>query len=470
MPLMNETLRLRDVDPAFLSRYDLAGPRYTSYPTAPEWSAAVDGAAVANHLKAARVSGGAHPLSLYVHIPFCIERCAFCACNVIASTKMEKVSDPYLDLIERELDLWAGAVDPARPVVQMHWGGGTPTYLNTGQLRRLHAMIARRFKLASDAEKSTEIHVTWTSDEQILELAEMGFNRLSLGVQDFTEDIQVAIGRRQTFERTREIFDLARRAGFKGINVDIIYGLPGQTARSFGETIDRLTELAPDRLAVYNFAYLPARLANQRAIDPASLPKAEEKIRIFLEAHDRLVTSGYRYIGMDHFALPGDELARAFDEGTMQRNFMGFTTRAGADLLAAGLSAISWVEGLYAQNVKKLSTYRAALAAGRFPTERGMLLSHDDLIRRDLIQSLMCRDRIDKRDLERRCGIAFDEYFARELERLEPLAKDGLLTNGADSLELTFLGRVFVRNIAMAFDTYLQRAHSGRAPQFSRTV
>jgi oxygen-independent coproporphyrinogen-3 oxidase len=332
-------------------------------------------------------------------------------------------------------------------------------------------LIANRFNLVPEAEQSIEVHVTWTSDEQLRVLAGLGFNRISLGVQDFNERTQQAIRRRQTYQRTRQIVEQARALGFGGVNVDLVYGLPYQTFATFADTIEKVLELRPDRLALYNFAFLPGQLARQRAIDPASLPRGEEKFRIFLEAHDRFTAAGYRYIGMDHFALPEDELARAFDEGTMQRNFMGFTTRAGADLLGLGVSAISSLNNLYAQNVKKLSRYREALQAGRFPTERGLLLSRDDLVRREVIGGLMCRDHVDKRRIEARYGIEFDLYFWSEIEHLQPMVKDELLLLTADALDLTFLGRLFVRNIAMVFDGYLNRPHPGKGPiPYSRTL
>jgi oxygen-independent coproporphyrinogen-3 oxidase len=289
-------------------------------------------------------------------------------------------------------------------------------------------------------------------------------------VQDFNEKTQTAIRRSQDPARTSRIIELARESGFTGINIDLVYGLPYQTAATFAETVDRVLDLRPDRLAVYNFAYLPHLMPHQRAIEAATLPAGEEKFQIFLTAHDRFTAAGYRYIGMDHFALPGDELARAFDEGTMQRNFMGFTTRAGADLVGLGVSSIGSIGGAFAQNVKKLPRYGAALAAGEFPTERGLLLSDDDLVRRDVIGGLMCRDHVDKREIEARHGIVFDEYFKDELARLEPLIKDELLTVGAEALDLTFLGRLFVRNIAMVFDAYLRRPRDGKGPTFSRTL
>lgn len=470
MALINNPFRLRDLDPFFLDRYNLTGPRYTSYPTAPVWRAIDGEGRVATHLDHLSENKTDQPLSIYMHLPFCRERCSFCACNVIVSSKNEAISEPYLAQLDREAELYARHVDTRRPVAQLHWGGGTPTYLTPDQLRRTHEMVARRFNLAHDAEQSIEIHVNWTSDEQVRLLADLGFNRLSIGVQDFNERTQSAIGRHQSVQRTRQIVDLARELGFKGINFDLIYGLPHQTPESFSATIDQVLEMAPDRLAVYNFAFLPDRLPNQRAIDPATLPTGAQKFRIFLEAHDHFAAEGYRYIGMDHFARPGDELARAFDEGTMQRNFMGFTTRAGADLLGMGVSAISSIDGLYAQNVKKLPAYAQALEAGQFPTDRAMALSPEDRLRRDVIGGLMCRDHVDKGEIEREHGIVFDDHFADELGRLAPMVADDLLAISPDALDLTFLGRLFVRNIAMVFDAYLKQPGEGGRPQFSRTL
>ena len=469
MALIDDTRLLRELDRRFLERYDLAGPRYTSYPTAPEWTADIDADALRDHLDSVRTESAGKPLSIYLHFPFCIEHCKFCACNVIATPKMEEVSDPYIERLEREAGLFAERIDPDRPVVQFHWGGGTPTYLNSDQLRRAHAAIASRFHLAPDAEQSIEVHVTWTRDEQLRTLAELGFNRLSMGVQDFNERTMEAIGRRQTEEQTRRVVDLARDLGFRGINVDLIYGLPYQSVQTFGDSIDRVIAIRPDRLAVYNFAFLPGRMAHQRGIDPESLPKGEEKFLILLEAHDRLTAAGYRHIGMDHFALPDDELNRARDEGTMQRNFMGFTTRAGADLVAMGVTAISTVAGLYAQNFRRLNDWGRAIDAGRFATTRGIRLSADDLLRRDLIGALMCGDRVEKQVIERAHGIDFDAYFAPELERLAPMVRDGLLAIDPDALELSFLGRMFVRNIAMVFDAYLNDPQKKKV-QYSRTL
>jgi oxygen-independent coproporphyrinogen III oxidase len=471
MARANQSERIRDIDRAFLDRYDLVGPRYTSYPTAPEWSEAVDARAFERHLAETKKDWQGRPLSIYLHIPFCEEHCTFCACNVIISPKGREVSEPYLTKLEREIELHAALSDPNRPVVQFHWGGGTPTYLDAEQLEQTHEAVASRFRFAAGCEKSIEIHVSVTSDEQLRTLARLGFNRISMGVQDFNERTQAAINRHQSYERTRDITELSRSLGFRGINYDLVYGLPYQTETTFGETLDRVFELRPDRLALYNFAFLPERLAHQRVIDPATLPDAETKFRIFLEAYDRFREEGYEYIGMDHFALPDDELARAFADGSLHRNFMGYTTQAGSDLIGMGVSSISSVGNMYAQNVKKLTRYSAALDEGRLPTERGFVLNEDDLIRRRVIQDLMCRRTLCKSDYRDSFGIDFDDYFAEELHALDPLMRDELLANTSDALDLTFLGRLLNRNIAMIFDTYFQaKQREGRKQLFSRTL
>lgn len=470
MASANEARRLREVDPEFLKKYDTAGPRYTSYPTAPEWNASVGPEEFRSHLARMREEHVTRPLSIYLHLPFCEEHCTFCACNVIISTRGREVSDPYLARIEREFALHDPHRDPDREVTQFHWGGGTPTYLDCEQIRRLHAMVTSRYRFSEDCEQSIEVHPPVTSDEQMHTLADLGFNRLSMGVQDFNERTQRAINRIQTFERTGELTTLARSLGFRGINFDLVYGLPHQTTETFARTLDQVIELRPDRLAFYNFAFLPGKLAHQRGIDPATLPSPAEKFEIFLEAHDRFLEAGYRYIGMDHFALPDDELAVARDAGTLHRNFMGFTTRAGSDMISLGVSSISFAGGVYAQNVKKLTQYAEAVDAGVLPVERGIRLSPDDHVRHDVIGDLMCRNTLSKSGIGRRHGIDFDEYFAEELESLAPFVEDGLMTIEGDSIGLTFLGRLLVRNIAMKFDAYLKKPGSGGGVTFSRTL
>ena len=472
MARVNETERLRDLDLSFLEKYNLQGPRYTSYPTAPEWNESVGPEEFAAHLDRVRSDWAGRPLSIYLHIPFCKIHCTFCACNVIISPKGREVSDPYLVQMEREIELHALHNDPERPVDQFHWGGGTPTYLDCDQIRQVHTMISSRFNLAPDAEQSIEIHVSWTTDDHIRTLAQLGFNRISMGVQDFNEKTQRAINRFQTYERTREITELCRSLGFLGINYDLVYGLPYQTEETFGDSVDKVLKLRPDRIALYNFAYLPELMAHQRAIDASALPDGETKFRIFLAAHDRFRAAGYRYIGMDHFALPEDELSVALDQGTLHRNFMGFTTRAGTDLISMGVSSISSVTNMFAQNTKKLTRYTEALETKRFPTERGFMLSRDDELRRRVINDLMCRGRIDKTAIGDSFDIDFNDYFSEEIDRLLPMISDELMVDNAAEMEMTFLGRLFARNIAMVFDAYLGKgkAKEGKRPLFSRTL
>jgi oxygen-independent coproporphyrinogen-3 oxidase len=469
MALVNTTPRLADLGPAILERYNLSGPRYTSYPTAPAWSNEISGVEFREHLVQSRPNQGEVPLSLYIHLPFCETHCTFCGCNVIITPRREQVSEPYLQDLMKEIELFSATAGADRPVAQHHWGGGTPTYLEPGQLVRLHEKVRSLFRMEPDLEQSIEIHVNWTRDEHLHALAGLGFNRLSLGVQDFNPETQKAIRRIQSYERTAEVIELARSLGFRGINCDLIYGLPFQTVDTFAGTIERILKLRPDRIALYNFAFLPRMLAHQRSIREDSLPSGPEKIRIFLNAHDRFVEAGYRYIGMDHFALPDDELAIACDRGTMQRNFMGFTTHADTDLVGMGVSAISFYGSMYAQNTKKLPGYRDAVNRGEFPTMKGLLLDDDDRLRAELITALMCRDRVDIGTLENNHGIVFSDYFADELQRLQPMVEDKLLQVTHGTIELSFLGRLFVRNIAMIFDAYLARQQSAN-PMFSRTL
>jgi oxygen-independent coproporphyrinogen-3 oxidase len=451
-----------------LRRYDKPGPRYTSYPTAVEFASSFDEAAYREHLaRAARDPES--PLSFYAHLPFCRERCSFCGCSVIITRKSE-VAARYLDYLYREIALLAEALGGRRRVVQYHWGGGTPTYLAPEQMRELHAAVTRHFDIDAAGEVAVEIDPRVTSGEQLELLREMGFNRLSMGVQDFTPEVQRAVNRIQPEADTRVLFERARRLGFQSINVDLIYGLPLQTVESFGRAVDAVIAMRPDRLAVYSFAYVPWIRAHQKGIRTEELPAPERKLELFVEARHRLLEAGYAAIGMDHFALPGDELARASEAGTLHRNFMGYTVRPAPDMVGVGVSAIGDVAGGFAQNTKKLSTYYSSLDAGRFPIERGYRLDADDLLRRHVITQLMCNFRLERRAIEERFGVDFPGYFAIELAELRegPVA-DGFLEMDDDALRVTDAGRMFVRNICMSFDRYL-RAKRDEKPVFSRTV
>ena len=452
-----------------LRRYDRPGPRYTSYPTAVEFHEGFDERAYRERLAEAAAAPSA-PLSLYVHLPFCSERCTFCGCMVVITQKPE-VSAKYLGYLHRELEMLAAALGSRRHLLQYHWGGGTPTYLSVKQMADLHERVVRHFTLDPGAEVAIEIDPRVTSVEQLRLLRDMGFNRLSLGVQDFAPDVQVAVNRVQSEAETRAIFDEARRLGFGSINIDLIYGLPLQTRSSFSQTIDTVVDMRPDRVAVYLYAHVPWIRAHQKRLDTDAIPTGDRKLDLFAEAMARFLSAGYRQIGMDHFALPDDELAHAVDRHELHRNFMGYTTRPASDLVGAGLSAIGDVAGAFAQNVKKLTTYYDAIDAGRFPIERGYLLDEDDKLRRFVIAELMCNFRLELAAVSRVAGVPFEQYFATEIEQLAagPMA-DGLATLDRQRLELTMPGRLLVRNVAMIFDRHLRARTSGPAPVFSRTV
>ena len=462
-PLITESVA------SLLRQYDRPGPRYTSYPTAVEFNESFDDAAYRGRLEAA-ASLEQEPLSLYVHLPFCEARCSYCGCMVIITQKRE-VAQRYLGYLEREIQMLASALGGRRRVVQHHWGGGTPTYLSPEQIARLDHVITTHFDIDPDAEKAIEIDPRVTTHEQLVLLRSLGFNRLSMGVQDFTPAVQDAINRRQTEQLTRSLYEYARAIGFDSINVDLIYGLPRQSLDTFRRTLDSVVDMAPDRVAVYSYAHVPWLRPHQKLIDPKDLPDASLKFELFGAAIETFLAGGYAPIGMDHFARPGDELAQAASARRLHRNFMGYTTRPAPDMLGLGVSAIGDVRGAFAQNVKKLPSYYDAIDAGRFPIERGYLLSADDLVRRYVITELMCNFHVSRRAVDERFGIAFDRYFAAELAELMsgsgPVA-DGFLTVGSEGLDVTPRGRLFVRNICMTFDSYLP-AHQGR-PVFSRTI
>lgn len=453
-----------------LLAYDKPGPRYTSYPTAVEFTEAFDEAAYRRKLRQAAAHPD-EPLSLYVHLPFCQERCAFCGCAVII-TKKREVAARYLSYLQRELAMLAAALGDRRRLIQLHLGGGTPTYLTPEQLLSVHESIVRHFEIDRGAEVAIEIDPRVTSFDHLDLLRALGFNRLSMGVQDFTPAVQGAIGRHQTESATRSLYWHARRLGFASINIDLIYGLPLQTPETFQQTLDAVARMRPDRLAVYSYAHVPWIRGNQKRIDPADLPAPAVKLSLLVQAIDCFEAAGYEQIGMDHFALPDDELARAAAHGTLNRTFMGYTTHPSTDALGVGTSAIGDVRGAFAQNVKKLSAYYAMLDNDRFPIERGYELDADDRLRRHVITQLMCNFTLSRGDVERRFGIRFDEYFARELTELAaesgPVCH-GFLSMDGDRLEVSAAGRLLVRNICMPFDRYLRVSRAQR-PAFSRTI
>jgi oxygen-independent coproporphyrinogen-3 oxidase len=371
-----------------LGRYDRPGPRYTSYPTAVEFHEGVDDTEYRNRLALADALAN-QPLSLYMHLPFCEARCSYCGCNVVI-TRHRHVEEQYLDYLEREIDLLAAHLPRRRTLSQMHWGGGTPTYHSPANLARIFTRLTRAFSFTADAEIGIEIDPRVTSVEQLTTLRGLGFNRLSLGVQDFTPEVQEAVNRVQSYELTRDIVLAGRDLGFGSVNIDLIYGLPYQTVAGFQRTLEQVLTLRPDRVAVYSFAFVPWIRAHMKHLPAEALPGAEVKLSLLAGTIDAFVGAGYRQIGMDHFALPDDELARAIDKRSLHRNFMGYTVQSARDMVALGVSGIGDVQGAFIQNVKKLSEYYGALDAGRFPIERGYVLGEDDRIRRYVITELMC--------------------------------------------------------------------------------
>ncbi len=449
-----------------VAKYDVPGPRYTSYPTVPEWSgdyAAADAYASLDTNAQARKGV---PLSLYVHVPFCSKLCYYCGCN-IHLTRDDALVERYLQAIATEVALIAEHVDTSRPVVQIHWGGGTPTHLNPRQIETLFGILTGRFKLAPGAEISLEVHPNVTTEAHMQALAGLGFNRISMGVQDFDPIVQQAVNRIQPYELTRDLVELARELAFQSVNLDLMYGLPHQTLVRFEDTLKKVGQIRPDRVALFNYAHLPSVYPHQKGFK--ELPTRDDKLDLFEQAIAFFTGQGYQYIGMDHFALPENELSRSRQDRTLRRNFMGYTTCADSDLLSFGMSAISDLDGAFYQNERKLPAYFDAIEAGRLPVIRGMDLSEDDKLRRDVIYTLACHGWLDKAAVSRRHGASFDDAFAGELRDLRPLAADGLVALEPDHIRVLPRGQVLIRNICMVFDAYLRRRPDA-ARTFSRTV
>jgi oxygen-independent coproporphyrinogen-3 oxidase len=450
-----------------LSRYNVQGPRYTSYPTAPMWKEDFSAPDYERALQESAAAENPSPLSLYMHLPFCEKLCYFCGCTVVITGRAHSPESPYLDVLEREIDWVAQRAGPTRPMVQLHWGGGTPTYFSPALLERLGRRIFDRFSVAPEAEIGVEVDPRVTTREHLETLARLGFNRLSMGVQDFDPRVQKAINRIQPAADTRRLVDHARELGIPSINVDLIYGLPFQTPESFSRTIDQVLEIGPDRLAVYSYANVPWMKKHQNVLLP-NLPDEKTKFGIFQTALSRFTEAGFEYIGMDHFARPDDELARARRSRTLHRNFQGYTTKAGTDLLGFGMSAIGSVGDSYVQNRRELPEYRRAVEEGGSATFRGFRLSADDRLRRTVIGNLLCHGVVVKREIETAFGIGFDDYFGEAIEKLRPSVEDGLVELSASEIRATPLGRIFLRNLAMCFDAYLTQ--SAEKPVFSRTL
>ena len=457
-------------DAQLLRRYDRPGPRYTSYPTAPQFGDAFDEAAYRN--AAQRSNGDPIPrrLSLYAHIPFCFSPCFYCGCNRII-TRDKSRADAYLARLVREIAMVAPLFDRDRDVIQLHLGGGTPNFLNSGQLGELLESLGQHFHFSSSSRRdfSIELDPRFIGAHDIESLAGMGFNRASLGVQDFDPAVQQAVNRVQSVEETLAVIDACRKHGFRSVNVDLIYGLPGQNREGFARTLDIVTNARPNRLAIYSYAHLPQMFRAQRQIDEALLPSPEDKLGLLQLAIEKLSEAGYRYIGMDHFALPEDDLSQAQQHGGLHRNFMGYTTHADSDLIGLGVSAISHIGDTYSQNPRDLPTWEAAIDAGRLPVWRGMQLDLDDIVRADAIQQLMCQGAIDIAAMEHRHDIEFDTYFRVALDRLGLLTVDGLVEISGTQIRATSRGRLLLRIIASCFDRYLQQPPSAPA-RFSKAI
>ncbi len=452
-----------------LRRFDKPGPRYTSYPTAVEFHEGVGEAAYRDRLGEADTQGQEAPLSLYTHLPFCEHRCLFCGCHVVITPHLD-IAAKYLSYLKREIDLAGPLLSERNTVAQLQWGGGTPTYFSPDQLTELYEHIQQYFTFQEGAEIAIEVDPRVTTEEHLDRLVSLGFNRLSMGVQDLTPEVQEAITRGQTAEQTRSLIDYARKVGFtEGINVDLIYGLPRQQLDTFEENLRQIIDMRPDRVAVYSFAYVPWIKGHQKKLDESELPSADLKFQLYLRAMERFLEAGYEPIGMDHFALPDDELAQAARNRRLHRNFMGYTVKPASDMVAFGVSGIGDVQRGYFQNEKKLSTYYEAIDEGRLPVSKGYLLDEDDRIRRYVITQLMCNFQVEKAKVTDLFGLVFDEYFATSMRQLEEPLDAGFVEVTDDAVTVTDSGRLFVRNVCMAFDRYMEAKRQDK-PIFSRTV
>ncbi|MFZ2967828.1 MAG: oxygen-independent coproporphyrinogen III oxidase [Sulfuricurvum sp.] len=448
------------------TQYSKPGPRYTSYPTALEFSGSFGYAAYLDKL---HDHDPKRPLSLYFHLPFCKNACYFCGCNVVFTSKEDK-KVRYIDYLRRELHILSTHIDVTRPVIQLHFGGGTPTFFDAQQLNEIIGMIKSHFKnFTEDAEISCEIDPRHINDDQMRVMSEASFNRVSFGIQDFDEKVQVAVHRVQPYDITKQAMELARRYNMVSVNVDLIYGLPYQSLETFKKTLALAISLDPDRFAVFNYAHVPWLKKTMRKIDETTLPHPAEKLSIMRYTIDYMESHGYKMIGMDHFAKPQDELFKAINKGELHRNFQGYTTKGGADLIGIGLTSIGEGADYYAQNFKDMESYEAAIDAGKLPYERGVSLNEDDRIRQYVIMELMSNFKLDIARFERLYGVSFSDYFADALQALQPFEADGLLTITPTLIECSPTGTLLIRNIAMPFDAYMKR-HASNQKTFSKTV
>ena len=458
----------KNIDLELLKRFNRPGPRYTSYPTAPMFSSDFSEEDFLAEVDATNGDGNASDISLYAHFPFCEKLCYFCGCNMRVSHDRALIAN-YNEYLKREIAMIAGRLSPNRKLSQMHWGGGTPSYLTPAEITDIGSFIQSRFEFHDDIEASVEIDPRGLTAEHVDAFHSAGFNRMSMGVQDFNIDVQKAINRVQSEEMSRQAVDWARGAGFGSINLDLIYGLPHQTVESFADTVDRVIDISPDRIAVFNYAHVPWLKKHQNLIKSELLPAADDRLLILQQTIEKLTDAGYQYIGMDHFAKTTDELAIAQNNKTLYRNFQGYSTKAGCDVYAFGMSAISQFENIYAQNVKTVPEYFERIDAGRAATAVGYRMTADDHIRKEVIMQMMCHLSIDKAAVEQRFAIDFDDYFADDLPKLEEFVREGLLEKTPGEIRVAGQGKLIVRNIAMCFDAYLPQMMADK-PVFSKTV
>ncbi len=439
-----------------IQRYDLAGPRYTSYPTAPQFRDDFSEVSLLNAI--GRSNNKQKPLSLYFHIPFCESLCYYCGCNKIVTNNKQRAL-PYLHRMIQEMAIYADLFDSSRQVKQLHWGGGTPSFISDDEMSLLMNATRRLFSLADDqqGEFSIEIHPGNISLDTIKHLRQLGFNRLSMGVQDFNESVQQAVNRFNSYEQIAELVTTARQQDYRSISMDLIYGLPLQTPQTFKETLDKVIQLSPDRLSIFNYAHMPHLFKSQHLIKAEDLPSPSEKLEILHASIDQLQAAGYVYIGMDHFAKPDDELVKAQEAGKLQRNFQGYSTHGDCDLLAMGVSSISIIDNIYLQNAKDLNSYQLKLDAGLLPFAKGFTLNSEDLLRREVINQLICHLHLDFAKLEEEFGIDPKSHFGYELKDLQPMQIDGLIEIDDKGIKITNAGRLLIRRICMVFDEYLQR-------------
>ena len=454
------------LDFAKFTKYSKPGPRYTSYPTALEFK---DEFKYDEYIKKLESQDSKRPLSLYFHLPFCKNACYFCGCNVVFTSKEDKMVR-YIDYLKRELKILSQHLDMKRKVIQMHFGGGTPTFFSAAQLDEIISEIKSYFpNFVKDAEISCEIDPRHINEEQMKVMASHGFNRVSFGIQDFNEKVQIAVHRVQPYNVTKDAMDLARKYNMHSVNVDLIYGLPFQTLETFKETLALALTLNPDRFAVFNYAHVPWLKKTMRKIDETTLPRPDEKLQIMQYTIDFLTKNGYKMIGMDHFAKPEDELFKAIKKGELHRNFQGYTTKGGADLIGVGLTSIGEGVDYYAQNFKDMPSYEAAIDAQKLPFERGVSLNEDDMIRQYVIMELMSNFKLDIKRFEKLYNVNFKEYFSDAIEALKPFVDDGLITLSNKKIECSQTGTLLIRNIAMPFDAYMKQ-HSSSNKTFSKTV